>query len=151
MAYEATLPRALELALTTLNEPIEPSFGVYLLEAAAMLDGKSVVGRVLTGFVAEEFLAVCPGCRLELHLWPAEGGLVAAAEDPVRAPKTPRTPIVPGPEPAHEADYQWLMRMGGAAALSFIAGRLPFLFGRGTCPACGAAFSVMDQLAAWPG
>jgi hypothetical protein len=133
-AYEAALPRALELALTTLTEPLEPSYGVYLLEAAATLDGRSVLGSVLTGFVAEEFLAVCPGCRRELFIWPTDDGLSAAVEDPVRGRKTPRTPIVPGPESAHEADYQWLMRVGGAAALSLIDGRLPSLFGRGTCP-----------------
>jgi hypothetical protein len=149
VAYEAALPRALELALKTLHEPLEPSDAVYLLATAATVDGRSVVGRVLTGFVDEEFIAECPSCERELYLWPQEDGFTAAADDPVSAPKTPRTPIVPGPEPAHEADYQWLTRVGGAAALSFIDGRLPFLFGRGTCPACGAAFSLMDQLAAY--
>jgi hypothetical protein len=136
-------------ALKTLHEPLEPSDAVYLLATAATVDGRSVVGRVLTGFVDEEFIAECPSCQRELYLWPQEDGFTAAADDPVSAPKTPRTPIIPGPEPAHEADYQWLTRVGGAAALSFIAGRLPCLFGRGTCPACGAAFSVMDQLAAY--
>jgi len=147
VAYEAALPLARDLALKTLNEAIKPSNAVYLLEAAATLDGRTVLGRWLTGFVDEEFLAECPNCHRELFLWPAGDGLTVAAEDPAFKPETSRTPIVPGPEPAHEAEYRWLLRVGGAAALALIAGRLPSLFGRGTCPGCGGAFSVMEQLA----
>ena len=54
--------------------------------------------------------------------------------------------IVPGPEAAYEADYRWLLHVGGAA-LPLIARRLPSLFGRGSCPACSGVFSVMGQLA----
>ena len=50
-----------------------------------------------------------------------------------RAQDAPHADRPRSPEPAHEADYQWLTRVGGAAALSFIDGRLPYLFGRGTC------------------
>jgi hypothetical protein len=145
--YQGAMPRALELALKTLNEALDPDDAVYLLEAAASLDGRAGIGRVLSGFVEDEFMVECPNCDRDLYLWPEEGHLTAAAEDPVVAPETPRTPIVPGPEPSHEGDYSWLLRVGGDAALSQIGGRLASLFGRGTCPACGGAFSVMNQLA----
>ena len=45
--YQAALPIALELALKTLSEPIDPSDAVYLLAMAAGLDGRTAVGRVL--------------------------------------------------------------------------------------------------------
>jgi hypothetical protein len=146
-AYEAALPRAFDLALKTLNEAIEPAAAVHLLAAAASLDGRVIIGSVLEGFADEELVVECPSCERQLYLWPDAHGLTVAAQDPVTQPKTPRTPGVPGPASAHEADYSWVLRVGGASALSLIAGRLSSLFGRATCPACGAAFSVMDELA----
>lgn len=144
--YDATLPVALKLALTTLQEPIQPRTAVYLLEVAAALAGRPLPQGALTGFVDENFALECPRCKRELFLSLTDEGLSTAAENPVIEPRTPRTPIVPGPELEHAESYRWLMRVGGAA-LSLIGRRLASLFGAGTCPLCGAPFSVMERLA----
>jgi hypothetical protein len=149
-AYETALPRARDLALATLGERLDPCDAVYLLQAAAGLEGHLSLGRILQGFVAEEFGLKCPFCNSELYVWPDGEGLSTAAEDPVTTPMTVRTAIIPGPAPnsPREAEFRWLMEKGGKAALSAIGGRLPYLNGSGTCPACKSEFSVMDELAA---
>jgi hypothetical protein len=149
-AYQTALPRARDLALATLGERLDRSDAVYLLQAAAGLAGYQSLGRILQGFVAEEFGLECPFCNAELYVWPDGEGLSTAAEDPVTTPMTKRTAIVPGPAPSspREAEFRWLMQNGGNAALSAIGGRLPYLFGSGTCPACKNGFSVMDEVAA---
>jgi hypothetical protein len=144
--YDAALPAALKQALTTLQEPIGRSAAVYLLEVAAALAGRPLPHGALTGFVDEELTLECPRCKRELFLWPTKQGLSTAAEDPVLEPKTPRIPVIPGPELKHAETYRWLMRKGGEAALSLIGARLASLFGAGTCPLCGAPFSVMERL-----
>jgi hypothetical protein len=143
--YEACLPVATKLALKTLEEPIEPSAAVYLLEVAAALAGRPLPQGALVGFVDEEFTIECARCKRELFLGPTKDGLSTAAEDPVTEPNTPRTPIVPGPELEHAETHRWLLRVGGVA-MSLIGARLPSLFGAGTCPVCGASFSVMERL-----
>jgi hypothetical protein len=144
--YHAALPRALELALRTLRELTDSTTAVYLLEAAAALSGRTVLGRELTRFIDEEFLIACPGCTRELYLWPEGVGLTVAAEDPSVVPKTRRTPVVVAPQSLVHPDYRWLLQVGGDAALAEIGERLPSLWGHGTCPACGAAFSIWEQL-----
>jgi hypothetical protein len=141
---------ALPLVLPALKHSLEPTSAVYLLEVAAGLAGFTTLGRVLHGFIDEEFCITCPTCDLELYIWPTEAALETAAEDPVRHPRTPRTPIVPGPPPGspHGVAYQWLLTEGGAA-LPAIQQHLRYLFGSGTCPSCKAAFSLLDELAAY--
>jgi hypothetical protein len=99
--------------------------------------------------VDAEFCPPCPGCGRELYAWPDEAGLTTAAQDPVRVPATKRVPVVPGPARGsrHAEEYAWLMRVAGPVALSLIGDRLSYLYGRATCPACGASFSLIDELA----
>jgi hypothetical protein len=148
-AYGAAARNALPLALSTLNGHLEPATAVYLLQAAAGLNGFSTLGGLLDGFVDEEFCVECPTCARELYIWPTDSGLQTAAEDPVRSPNTARTPIAKGPVPgsAGEPAYRWLLNVGGAAALQAIGDRLPYLFGSGVCPACGGEFVLLDGLA----
>jgi len=148
-AYEAALPRALTLGLVTLQQRIRPETAVHLLEAASALNGFVTPGRVLSHFVDAEFCPPCPGCHRELFVWPDEVGLTTAAEDPIHVPTTRRVPVVPGPIAGapHAAEYEWLMRVAGPAALSLIGERLSYLFGTAVCPACGVRFSLIDELA----
>jgi uncharacterized protein YbaR (Trm112 family) len=149
-AYETALPRARDLALETLGWRLDPEEAVYLLQAAAGLEGHLSLGRILQGFVAEEFVLKCPSCNSELYVWTDGEALSTAAEDPVTNPMTVRTAIAPGPAPNSRLDveFRWLIQNGGKAALSAIGGRLPYLYGSGTCPACKSEFSVRDELAA---
>jgi hypothetical protein len=146
--YEAALPQGLKLALATLGEPIKPFTAVHLLQAASALKGYLTPGRILSGFLDEEFFLKCPACDRELYVWPDEIGLSIAAEDPVRVPTITRTPVAPGPLPGspHAPEYHWLMQVAGPAALSVIGTRLSYLFGTGVCPACGCVFSLIDEL-----
>jgi hypothetical protein len=147
-AYEAALPRALRLALVTLQQRIHPETAVRLLEAAAALNGYVTAGRVLSHFVDAAFCPPCPGCGRELFVWPDEVGLTVAAEDPVHVPDTRRLPVAPGPVSGtrHASQHAWLLRVAGPAALSLIGGRLSYLFGTADCPACGRRFSLIDEL-----
>ena len=149
-AYHAALPEALQLSIATLQLSFEPYDAVYLLQTAAWLHGLSTLGRVLAGFLDEEFTIQCPKCDRELFVWPEEeaGGFSTAGEDPIESPDTLRTPIVAGPTPgaANEAHYLWLLEVGGESALSVIGNQLPYLFGSGTCPLCSAPFTLLEQL-----
>jgi hypothetical protein len=146
--YEAALPQGLQFALATLGEPIEPFTAVYLLQAASALKGYLTPGRILSGFLDEEFCLKCPACHRELYVWPDEQGLSTTAEDPVFVPTTTRTPVAPGPLPRSPLapQYHWLMQVAGPAAFSVIGARLSYLFGSGVCPACGCVFSLIDEL-----
>jgi hypothetical protein len=147
-AYAGALDRARPLIASTLKESLKPPGAIYLLEAAAALAGFTTLGRVLTGFVDKEFHIACPACARELYIWPSETGLETAAEDPVRDPHCRRTPVSSGPTPDSplQSSYDWLLREGGVA-LQEIRPRLPYLFGSGTCPSCGAPFCLLDELA----
>ena len=147
-SYEVALSEALALALATLRTPMEAHLSVYLLQAAAALEGYLTLGRVLSGFVDEEFTLRCPSCGRSLYLWPEGDGLSVAADDPVTAPSTKRTQVDRGPiagSPSAPA-YEWLTRVGGRSALDEIGVRLPFLFGSASCPACGRGFVPIDEL-----
>ena len=146
--YGVALPQARDLALSTLREPLDDAVAVYLLQAAASLDGRMVLGHVLSGFVDEEFTAQCPSCDVELYIWPSRDGLSVAAEDPVTVPRTPRVEVEPGPDEdsSFRDDFDWLTRVGGAA-MSSIGARLPYLFGAASCPDCAEDFHIMDVLA----
>ena len=153
-AYRAALPHASTLAVATLKQAFEPYDAVYLLQTAAWLNGFSTLGRVLSAFLDEEFTVACPKCECELYVWPNEdeAGFSTASEDPIDSPTAPRTPIIAGPNPgsAHETQYQWLLEVGGESALSVIGLQLPYLFGTGSCPACNAPFTLLDQLGEQP-
>jgi hypothetical protein len=148
VAYQSCLPKALQAARATLLEPLDPVVAVYLLQAAAALNGFSTLGTVLVGFIDKEFCIECPACERELFVWPTEDGFTTAAEDPVFEPKTARAPMHPGPTVGspHEAEFRWLNYVGGPAALSLIGSSLPYLFGSGTCPACKRSFVLRDEL-----
>lgn len=147
-SYERAVPEALELAVATLRTPIDPFTAVHLLQAAAALKGYMTPGRVLDGFLDEEFSPVCPACGRDLYVWPDGVGLAVAAEDPVSVPNTKRVQVAPGPiagSPLTPA-FEWLRQVGGPSALSKIGDRLPFLFGSAVCPACDHTFSLIDEL-----
>ena len=151
-AYRAALPEALQLSIATLQLSFEPYDAVYLLQTAAWLHGLSTLGRVLAGFLDEEFSIQCPKCDRELFVCPDEeaGGFSTAGEDPIESPQTHRTPMIPGPAPgsANGAHYHWLLEVGGESALSAIGTQLPYLFGSGACPLCNAPFTLLEQLSA---
>ncbi len=145
--YSAALPRAQEQALNTLQESLDEYDAVYLLQAAANLSGRMAIGRMLSGFVDEEFIAKCPSCTAALYIWPNGTALCVAAEDPVFVPLTPRSAIEPlsNPESPFFGEFSWLTQVGGCA-LPTIRTHLPYLFGSTTCPLCNAKFAVMDAL-----
>jgi hypothetical protein len=147
-SYERALPDALELAVATLRAPMDAFTAVHLLQAAAALKGYMTLGRVLDGFLDEEFSPVCPGCGRDLYVRPDGVGLTVAAEDPVSVPDTKRVQVAPGPIPGSmlAPAFEWLMQVGGSSALSKIGESLPFLFGSAVCPACDHTFSLIDEL-----
>ena len=148
VAYGDALPRARDLALATLQEPLGDDEAMYLLQAAAGLAGRQTLAAVLSAFVDEDLTAQCPSCEAELYICPDEAGLSVAKSDPESDPDTDRTPVVPGPRPgsASEADFRWLSQVGGTA-LPIIGTRLPYLFGSADCPECETEFSVLAVLA----
>lgn len=146
-AYDDVQPIALELAIATLQAPIDPSDAPYLVEATAALAGRTQLGHTITAYLDEDDLWIdCPQCEAELCLLPTKAGYVARAANEHR--DRPSTPLVAGPTPAHEEDYRWLCRIGGPVFLAEIADRLPIWFGSGSCPACEITFSVLDGLEA---
>jgi hypothetical protein len=145
-SFLEALPEALELAIATLKTDLEPHTAVHLLQAATALKGYGILGRVLTGFLDEEFAPTCQGCGRDLYVWPDGDGLAVAAEDPVSHPTTKRTPVTRGPDPSSEfrQAYDWLTQVGGPSALDQVGAGLPFLFGAATCPACSRSFPLLD-------
>lgn len=147
-SFEAAIPEALALALAALRTPVAAHMSVYLLQAAAALEGYLTLGRVLSGFVDKEFSLACPSCGRSLYVWPEGDGLSVAGDDPVSTPNAKRTRVDRGPvagSPSAPA-YEWLTRVGGPSALEEIGDTLPFLFGSAACPACGRAFVLIDEL-----
>lgn len=148
-AFRASVPTAFALSIGALREVEDSITGVYLLKAAASFAGFSGVARVLSGFVDEEFRAPCPGCGVELYVWPAQQGLAVASEDPVSSPSAKKLVVAAGPvkDSSQYDAFDWLnMQSAIAPALSGIALRLPSLFGTASCPACATSFSLIDAL-----
>ncbi|MFN7973020.1 MAG: hypothetical protein U0166_11835 [Acidobacteriota bacterium] len=148
--YRDAIAPARDLAIATLQEPLDRLTAIYLLEAAAALQGHLGLGRVLSGFAGEEFSLSCQHCAIDLYVWPTTDGLSVAADDPVFHPGTPRTSTMPGPVSGstQEPAYSWITPLVlTAPSLGRIAPLLPHLFGTATCPACHTSFTLVDRLA----
>lgn len=148
-AFHAAIPPALAMALSGLERVDDRTSGIYLLKAAASFAGFAGVARVLNGFADEEFCLACPGCGIDLYVWPVPAGLTVATDDPVSTPSATTLPVIAGPldSSAQLAAHAWLTaRTGAVACLDDIALRLPFLFGSACCAECGQSFSLIDAL-----
>lgn len=148
-AFHAAVPAALAMAVADLARTEDRLSGIYLLKAATAFAGFAGAARVLSGFADEEFSLACPGCGVELYVWPVPEGLSAATADPVFTPSAKTAPVIAGPvgSSAQLAAFVWLKAQTAALpCLDDVAFRLPFLFGSARCAECGHAFSLMDAL-----
>lgn len=148
-AFHAAVPAALAMALADLARAEDRLSGIYLLKAAATFAGFAGAGRVLGGFADEEFCLACPGCGVDLYVWPVPEGLSAATADPVFTPSAKTALVSAGPvgSSAQLAAFAWLKAHTAALpCLDDVALRLPFLFGSVDCAECGHSFSLMDAL-----
>ena len=148
-AFHAAVPAALGMALADLARAEDRLSGIYLLKAAAAFAGFAGAARVLGGFADEEFCLACPGCGVDLYVWPVPEGLSAATADPVFTPSAKTALVSAGPvgSSAQLAALAWLKAHTAALpCLDDVALRLPFLFGSARCAECGHSFSLMDAL-----
>lgn len=148
-AFHAAVPAALAMALAELERAQDRLSGIYLLKAAAAFAGFAGVARILNGFADEEFCLACPGCGIDLFVWPVPEGLTVATDDPVFTPSAKSTLVIAGPldGSAQLAAFAWLTTQTAALPrLDSVAFRLPFLFGSGCCAECGRSFSLIDAL-----
>ncbi|MGK5026097.1 hypothetical protein [Janthinobacterium sp. RB2R34] len=148
-AYRAAVPAALAMALADLARVEDRLDSIYLLKAAASFAGFDGAARVLSGFADEEFCLACPGCGVDLYVWPVPEGLSVATADPVFTPSAKTALVTAGPvdNSAQRDAFAWLQAQTAALpCLDDVARRLPFLFGSARCAECGHAFSLMDAL-----
>lgn len=147
-AYELSIPKARELALSALDDDLDSTTALYLLQAAAGMHGLNGPGHVLEGFATEEFATTCPNCDSELYVWPSpeHDSLDVAAEDPVKVKNTTRTKVIPGPSDQQLASFQWVTAHAKSAAFDDVRRMFSSLFGIAHCPACRFQFDLMQRL-----
>ena len=148
-AFRAAVPVALAMATADLQQVQDRLNGIYLLKAAAAFAGFAGAARVLSGFADEEFCLACPGCGIDLYVWPVPEGLSAATADPVFTPSAKTALVIAGPvdSSAQLAAFAWLKAQTAALpCLDDVAFRLPFLFGSARCAECGHSFALMEAL-----
>lgn len=129
--YRNAIPGALLMLQAVLDEPLDQEERVYLLQAAAALAGFAAgAGRVIDGFATKEFSCECPGCDRVLCIWPTEGGLATASEDPVVHKSTRFVPVqVDGPSAELRPMHAWLRREAERAGTIWLAPLMDSLFG----------------------
>ncbi|WP_405525820.1 hypothetical protein OG592_40435 [Streptomyces avidinii] len=137
------LPVARRLLDAATGHP--PTF-VHLLQCVLAFEGERVwsAGR-LEGLFEQEYEIECPQCTAELFIAFGDHGTFASAgdyvtADPVKAALLPADPRTLGPLPAR------LHRTASRAGHEQVALGLTYLFGRATCPDCGAEFAVPEQV-----
>jgi hypothetical protein len=156
--YTAAVAEASDLAFSELKAcPASEADTVYLLGALAALCGCKPLGRIMEGFVEDEFSLTCPKCRTMLYVWPSEECYRVFAEDPVTNPDVPSTGVTPRLQPDQEGPItvaticcknapQWIPSLAIDAGFPELAERAIQLFGAGICPACNAEFQAIDRL-----
>lgn len=121
-----------------------PFVGTYGLEVLAAFEDLSIWQRDLDRLVNEEVELECPSCKEYIYLGLVDGALLAPADPDAVGDGLPVQPADPGELGAAEARLLALCRAHNHAAVS---GELLQLFGRVSCPQCGASCSVADALA----
>jgi len=146
--YGASIPKALALALSTLDSPLKKPLSIHLLQAAAAFAGYTMSGRMLEGFIDREFTPECPECGSEVYVWPDGNGLKATVGDPVHDKNAIFVPVRPGIAAASrlKAEHGWLKEQCKRRSLRHLAPRIESLFGTVTCPECEAGFPLADHL-----
>ncbi|WP_433790150.1 hypothetical protein [Actinoplanes sp. CA-252034] len=127
-AAEIAALRSLTVENLTAGASDERMF-VYLQQAVLGFDGDDVWGRQLDLINDGETAVECPSCEAELllSLDPADSEI---------------EPDLPGPLAAR------LHAEAVAGGFPEVASTVGLLFGRGSCPECGAGFQVADRVAA---
>jgi hypothetical protein len=147
--YVTAVGEAVEPAIALLPLVNDETQAIHLLEALAAVGGRPAAGRIVAGFADKEFAPSCPGCGCDLYVWPHEGGLSAAAEDPVSRPGTRRVAVREGlpPNSTVHGELEWVKAIAGTSSLlQPVAALLPLLYGIARCPACDREFGLMDRL-----
>lgn len=121
---------------------------VELLRCVLALEGERVWSTgLLEGLYQHEYEIECPKCTSELFIAFGDRGTFASAgdyvtSDPAKTALLPADPATLAPFPTR------LHRAAAQAGHEDIARGITYLFGRATCPDCGAVFPVEDQVEA---
>jgi hypothetical protein len=155
--YEKALERAAILIFQALKaQPEEEGDAIYLLQSLAAVCGGGAEGRHLDGLASEEVQGTCPGCEKEFCAEIVEEGIYLTCEWPPRAaadrtwvePPAGTDERVPIPPEAFRGSpcSQWLPQVAKEAGHPGLAEQIRRLYGKATCPGCGATFQLMTRL-----
>ena len=156
--FEAALARAGPIVLRILQEkPGDETEVLDLLLVLVSIRACGDIADVLEGVQDEELETACPGCEAPLYINVQDEHIFVSTQELGGHPDPDRTFIEGKAGVDRGADVRlvdvvpgngapWLARLAEQAGESALAGRLSALYGEATCPACGRAFVVMDEL-----
>ena len=144
---EGTVERLLKIASETLPvESLSQTDLIQLLQATLALQGDTVWGRQLDGFLYGNFEAVCPDCDSDTLLVIGKYGFFITAEEWVNRPEAKRNNI----EPAQSTDLigtgLWLYQHAVDHQQEELAHWIRHLFGTAHCPRCGNKLVVDEAI-----
>ncbi|MFV1995805.1 MAG: hypothetical protein ACC661_10245 [Verrucomicrobiales bacterium] len=156
-AYRSSIPKAFKMAFDEIKSPeLDFPAAVSLIQAVAGLNGCSL-GRVIEGFAHGEFSALCPGCSLELFIWPSNEGYRVHIEDPIVNRKAEYTLVTPAkptpvlkrctrPKIRDDNPLAWIPALARDARQPKIGDLANALLGTGICPKCERKFDVQKEV-----
>jgi hypothetical protein len=135
------------IALQTLPSPqLDQRDRMYLIQAILAFEGDRQWGRNFDRLHDAGFTGICPHCGTALDFAIGEDGMFCCADDYVRNPAAPRTPILPASPESLNATGQKLHALCNLSTDPDLPTFICHLFGTTTCPDCNTALEIPPNL-----
>jgi hypothetical protein len=146
-AYAAHIALLGQLADDSLRASLDTENYVRVLQAALAFEGVEVWDERLDGLARGEYEVQCPRCGVDLFIVIGEEGFFSSSDE-YTLRGVERSPLRPADPARLEGLAGRLHRQAVANGQPVVAARLSYLFGRASCPDCGAGFPVADRVVA---
>lgn len=149
--YEA-LQQAAELIRRRLeSRPESQTEVIYLLATLTAAKGCRIEAHVLDWLAGNELPGKCPGCSIDLRALVEPDGVFLGLDNKQRL-STPLINASGGIQSKsvaarldRETVSEWLPMMAAAAGHPSLATTIMTLYGRASCPECGAQFPLLEE------
>lgn len=146
--YAIAIGEARRLTADLLRAADDPAEYLGLLQSLLTFEGVEVWNRCLDGLATGEYEIDCPACEADLFVHIDDQRQVSTSEDCADVDQPVTLPLrAAEPEELGDAAGR-LYGRARADGRPIVADRLRWLFGRATCPHCGATMATADRVEA---